>query len=200
MDAFLSHLRQYRIFLASKSPRRQQLLRQLGVPFEVRTDHDGEEVWSHLLDARLVALHLAEAKSIPYLHGLKKNDILITADTTVILGDILLQKPSERDEAIDMLTQLSGRSHEVITGVCLRETDQKITFESITTVTFDHLTIAEICYYIDHFKPYDKAGSYGIQEWIGLIGINHIEGSYFNVMGLPVQRLYQELKKITRFE
>ncbi|MCD6333093.1 MAG: septum formation protein Maf [Bacteroidales bacterium] len=200
MDAFLSHLHRYRILLASKSPRRQQLLRQLGVPFELRTDHDGEEVWSHLLDARSVALHLAEAKSIPYLNELKKNDILITADTTVILEDTLLQKPSGRAEAIKMLKQLSGRSHEVITGVCLRKTDQKVTFESITAVTFDHLTKEEICYYTDHFKPYDKAGSYGIQEWIGLIGINHIEGSYFNVMGLPVQRLYQELKRFTGFK
>ncbi|MFW6275879.1 MAG: Maf family nucleotide pyrophosphatase [bacterium] len=180
--------------LASKSPRRQQLLQSLGIGFEVITKEVNERFppGMHKYD---IPVFLAELKSHSLIGLLKKNDLLITADTIVWLEDEVLGKPADEKEANTMLQQLSGKKHEVISGVCLTSPKKKQTFYSTSSVEFKNLTKAEIDYYIKNFKPFDKAGSYGIQEWIGTIGIKHIEGSFYNVMGLPIQKLYEEILK-----
>lgn len=182
------------VILASNSPRRRDLLAGLGINYEVRTLAGVDESYPANLKEAEIPLHIACKKAEAYLAQLQPNELLITADTIVWLDGHVLGKPTDMDDARRMLRQLSGRTHEVFTGVCLTTTVRKRAFSSRTEVRFATLTDDEITYYISHFRPLDKAGSYGVQEWIGYIGVEFISGSYFNVMGLPVQRLYRELK------
>lgn len=180
------------LLLASNSPRRKKLLASLGLKFEVKVKDVHEDFPEHLKRAE-VAEYLAAHKADQYIDDLR-DEALIAADTIVCLGDRVLNKPADYAEAFEMLQALSGKSHEVITGVCVLTREQKNVFHDTTSVYFKTLSEAEIDYYITHYKPYDKAGAYGIQEWIGMIGIERIEGSYFNVAGLPVQKLYIQLQ------
>lgn len=180
------------IILGSKSPRRKELLEGLGISFETRTK-EVEESFSNDLDQQKVAEFLAEKKANAFNSELTTGDIVITSDTVVLCENEILGKPKDTADAYKMLSKLSGKSHQVITGVCLKSIDKTITFSDTTRVWFKHLTSEEINYYIHNYKPFDKAGSYGIQEWIGYIGIEKIEGTYFNVMGLPVNLLYKKL-------
>jgi len=182
------------IILASKSPRRQNLLKELGFDFEIKTK-EIEEVYPPELQRENVALFLSELKATAFIDDLKENDLIITSDTIVCLGDEIIGKPKGREDAIKMLEKISGNKHEVITAVTLLSKEKKHTFYEETAVYFKSLTFQEIEYYVDNYQPFDKAGSYGIQEWIGYIGIEKIIGSYFNVMGLPVKRVYEELIK-----
>jgi len=184
----------YNYILASKSPRRQQLLSSLGIKFEVRI-REVNENYPPGMNKNEIPVFLAELKSHSFIGELQKNDLLITADTIVWLENEVLEKPSNEKEAKQMLQKLSGKTHEVISGVCLTSQLKKASFYSISTVQFKDLSKEEIAYYVDEFKPFDKAGAYGIQEWIGTIGITHIEGSFYNVMGLPVQKLYEEIQR-----
>ena len=182
-----------KIILASKSPRRQYLLKELGLDFEI-LDISVNEEYPEGLAAEEIALYLAELKAANMdFNRIEENAIVITADTIVCLGNEILGKPSGYGEAVRMLQKLSGKKHDVITGVCLRSKNKKRVFHSLSSVYFKELSLEEIEYYIDNFQPFDKAGGYGIQEWIGYIGIEKIEGSFFNVMGLPVKELYEEL-------
>jgi septum formation protein len=199
MKGFSNHLNQYRIFLASRSPRRQTLLKDSGIPFEVWLKDEVPEIIPDGLNPTESAVYLARLKAKAYLGELEDHDILITADTIVVLGDRILGKPADRADALQILNDLSGNPHEVITGVCLTSPGKESVFTAHTTVWFDNLHPEEIREYIDEFQPFDKAGAYGIQEWIGYTGITRIEGSYFNVMGLPIQRLYRELQSFTGF-
>lgn len=185
-------LKNKHIILASGSPRRQQFMKDLDVPFEIRLK-EIEEVYPDNLIHSQITDYLSELKASPYIEDLKPNDILITSDTIVWLNNSALGKPKSREEAIEMISSLSNATHEVITSVCFTTTTSQKTVNSVTKVTFKKLTLNEICYYVDTFAPYDKAGAYGIQEWIGFIGIKKIEGSYNNVVGLPVHLVYQEL-------
>jgi len=182
----------YNIILASKSPRRQELLASLGIQFSVKTK-EVDEVYPQELAKEEVAVYLAELKAKAFQNDLNENDLLITADTIVCLAQEILGKPADYKGAYAMLEKLSGRHHEVITGVCLTTLNKSVSFFAQTDVQFKTLTHDEIDYYIREFSPYDKAGSYGIQEWIGAIGITNINGSFYNVMGVPVQKLYQEI-------
>lgn len=184
---------QYNFILASKSPRRQELLRSLGLRFEVRLK-ETEENFPETLTKEQIPVYLAQLKAVPFTDELKENDLLITADTIVWIDGKVLGKPENTEEARQMLQCLSGREHQVISGVCLTSCKKQKSFYAISNVQFKSLTDSEIEYYISEFKPLDKAGAYGIQEWIGAIGITHIEGSFYNVMGLPVQRLYEEIR------
>lgn len=174
----------YQIILASKSPRRRQLLQELGLEFEVVTKDVDESYPSHL-QREAVAEYIAQKKAQPFA-ALQPGELVITSDTIVCVDDQVLGKPQNRDEAIDMLQLLSGRSHTVISGVCLKTATKEKVFSESTKVFFKELSLAEIEYYVDHYQPFDKAGSYGIQEWIGYIGVEKIEGDYFNVVGLPL--------------
>jgi septum formation protein len=185
---------QYNFILASKSPRRQQLLKSLNIEFKVITK-EVNEIYPENLQREEIPVFLAELKSKPFIPELSDGDLLITADTVVCLGNAVLGKPRDYDEAFAMLENLSGKEHQVITGVCLSTNKKMHSFYSLTNVQFKNLSGPEIEYYINQFKPYDKAGAYGIQEWIGTIGISHIEGSFYNVMGLPIQKLYEEIQK-----
>ena len=185
---------EYRIILASNSPRRQQLLKDLGIEFEVLTK-PVDEVFPPHLKRNEVAEYLAELKANAF-DQIGDNILLITADTIVCVDEEVLGKPKDRDEAVEMLEKLSDRSHTVITGVTLKTNQFTRTFSESTKVHFKKLTSEEITHYIDNYLPFDKAGSYGIQEWIGYVGITGIEGDYFNVVGLCVGRLYGELGKI----
>lgn len=187
-------LESYRIILASNSPRRKELLTGLGISFEVLTLPSIEESFPDTLKGGEIPLFLAKKKCDAYHELLKDNTLVITADTIVWHQGEVLGKPKDRREAIEMISKLSGDSHTVYTGVCVRSHEKEVSFYSESEVFFDKLTLSEIEYYVDTFKPFDKAGSYGVQEWIGYIGVKRIEGSYFNIMGLPIQRLYQELK------
>lgn len=190
----LNNLNDYQIILASQSPRRHQMLRELGVSFEIKT-REVDEIYPEGLRPEEVPLYLAELKSKAFEKDMESNQLVITADTIVCVDDWILGKPVDRTDAFNMLKALSGRSHQVISGVCLQSVEKKVSFSTITHVHFKVLSDEEINYYIENYKPFDKAGAYGIQEWIGFIGIDGIEGSYFNVVGLPIQRLYQELSK-----
>ncbi len=189
----MNWLPDYNYILASKSPRRQELLRSLGVKFHVITK-EVEEKYPDTLYREEISVFLAELKAKQFLNNLKENDLLITADTIVWFKDEVLGKPGNRNEAIETLQKLSGHEHQVISGVSLTSTQKQKSFYSISNVRFKKLSISEIEYYVDEFKPYDKAGAYGIQEWIGYIGITSIEGSFYNVMGLPIQQLYTEIQ------
>jgi len=188
-------LKRYRIILASQSPRRQRLLRELGLEFEIINNDDLDESYPSDLAKDEIPGYLAEKKAFHFMPEVPEDTLLITADTIVWLNDRLIGKPADRDDAERILSELSGSVHEVLTGVCLRCGSMKRIFTASSLVYFSVLTGSEIKYYIENFQPFDKAGAYGIQEWIGYIGIEKIEGSYFNVMGLPVQKLYAELKK-----
>lgn len=191
-----------RIILASNSPRRQELLRGLDLEFTVDTRNDFEESLEPGVPAHLVPVHMSEGKSHGFHRPLEEDEVLITADTVVIVPSVqdegrdavVLGKPHSREEAVEMLRLLSGRTHEVVTAVTIRSAERELTFSDSTSVTFATLEDSEIDYYIDHYRPFDKAGAYGIQEWIGLAAIERIEGSYFNVVGFPVQRVWAELK------
>jgi len=183
----------YHIILASNSPRRKDLLGGLGLDYEVRTLPGIDESYPDTLQGEDIPVYISSKKASAYLDSLKNNELLITADTIVWLDGRVLGKPSDEEEACQMLRDLSGKTHQVITGVTLATTAFQKSFASVSQVTFASLTEEEIKYYVNHYHPMDKAGSYGVQEWIGFIGVERIEGSYFNVMGLPVQRLYREL-------
>jgi septum formation protein len=183
------------LILGSKSPRRQELLRGMGLDFVIRTQ-DSEETYPEDFPLEDVAAYLATQKAQVLLNTLTENELLICSDTAVIVENQFLAKPIDREEAIKMLSILSGKTHKVITGVSLSTISNQWSFSDTTLVTFSTLSPNEIAFYVDHFKPYDKAGSYGIQEWIGYIGIEKMDGSYFNVMGLPTAKLWQELKRL----
>lgn len=187
-------LKNFRIILASRSPRRQQLLRQMGVSFDV-VIRDFDESFPENLHHEEIARYISSAKAKSFQGEISDNEIVITADTIVWCNGKVLGKPADSAEAFDILKEISGNTHEVITGVTISSNKREITFTDISKVTFERMTDEEIRYYIDHFSPYDKAGAYGIQEWIGIIACSSIEGSFFNVVGLPVQKLYSELKK-----
>ncbi len=186
------HQLPYHFVLASKSPRRHELLSGLGLDFEIRTRNTDESFGTELANEE-IALFLAEVKAHAMRDTLKKDELIITADTIVCLGDKVLNKPSDADEAHAMLRTLSGKMHKVFTGVCLMTAEKQQLFFDETRVFFRHLKDDEISYYVENYRPYDKAGSYGAQEWMGYVGVERIEGSYFNVMGLPVHKLYAEL-------
>lgn len=188
-------LENHHIILASGSPRRHQFFRDLGIDFEIRLKNV-EEIYPERLYGSEIPDYLAQLKALPLKEDLKEKDILITSDTIVWHREKALGKPKDKEEAREMLKILSDTSHEVITSVCFTTTTLQKTVNAVTKVYFDVLTDEEIEYYIDHFRPFDKAGAYGIQEWIGLIGIKKIEGSYFNVVGLPAHLVYSTLKTI----
>jgi len=190
----LQNLENYDIILASKSPRRQQLLSDLGLKFSVQSMDIAEE-FPETLEKTEIPVYLAELKAEAFRPLLKNNQLVITADTIVWLDGNVLNKPTDYNDAFRMLKNLSGKKHQVITGVCLLSTEKKVSFYALTDVWFKPLSDEEIQYYLEHYRPYDKAGAYGIQEWIGHIGIYRIEGSFFNVMGLPVQSVYEHLKE-----
>lgn len=193
----LDKLKNYTLFLGSQSPRRRQLLEGAGFKFKLLEPIEVNEAYPPQLKAEQIAIFLAELKANAYNHYITDHKtILITADTIVWINDKVLNKPNNRNEAIHMLTELSANEHKVYTGVCIKMKNKYKSFYAETIVRFRHLNHKEIEYYVDHYKPYDKAGSYGAQEWIGYIGIKEISGSYFNVMGLPVQMLYTELEKL----
>jgi septum formation protein len=193
MTMVINRLDNFRIILASRSPRRQELMRELGLKFEILVK-EYEESYPDSLTGDEIARFIARAKALTFKGTLSENEIVITADTIVWCNNKVLGKPVDREEAIRILKEISDNTHEVITAVTLFSSKKEVTFSESTQVTFESLSEEEICYYIDKYKPYDKAGAYGIQEWIGIIGCSNIRGSYFNVVGLPVQRLYKELK------
>lgn len=193
----IDELNMHRIILASRSPRRQQLLRELGLNFEVVV-RDWSEKYPGHLNGKEIALYVAIEKAATFRSEIKPNEIVITADTVVWCNDRVLGKPNGRNDARKILREISGNTHEVITGVCLLSSAKQTSFFSSTKVTFLELSDEEIEYYIRNFSPFDKAGGYGIQEWIGIAACSHIEGSYFNVMGLPVEQVYHELQKFIK--
>lgn len=192
----LDNLKKYNIVLASNSPRRKELMSGLGVNYVVKTLPDVDESYPDTLQGTEIPAYISREKADAYKSLIQPDELLITADTIVWLDGEVLGKPKGREGAIDMLRKLSGTSHQVITGVCLTTSDWQKSFTAVTDVTFATLTEEEIIYYVDKYTPMDKAGAYGVQEWIGFIGVESISGSYFNVMGLPIQRLYQELKRL----
>ena len=194
--ASIDRLNSYDIVLASKSPRRQHLLAELGLQFRVIDHIDMEEVYPASLRAEEIPLYLAKAKAACCERFIDPNTILITADTIVWLENEVIEKPFDHEGAINMLVKLSGRMHEVFTGVCIKTVAGESSFFAVSRVFFRQLSEDEIRYYVEKFNPLDKAGAYGVQEWIGYVGVERIEGSYFNVMGLPVQQLYSELLKL----
>lgn len=187
-------LSEYKIILASNSPRRKELLSGLDLEYEVRTLPDIDETYPDNLKGEEIALYIANKKAEAYKNLLKDNTLLITADTIVLLINKVYGKPNNEEDAKRMLRELSGNTHQVVTGVCILTKTKQKSFAVTSEVRFTDLSESEIEYYVSKYKPLDKAGAYGIQEWIGYIGIEHISGSYFNVMGLPVQRLYRELQ------
>ncbi len=187
-----------RIILGSASPRRKELLGAMGYEFEVLTA-DIDESYPEELEKEAIAIYIAEQKAkalLPYLNT--KTDLLICADTIVCLDNEVLGKPTGSEDAKSMIRKLSGKTHEVFTGVVIQNQEQKKSFFDRTAVTFKYLSDSEIDYYVDRFKPYDKAGSYGIQDWVGMVGVEKIEGSYTNVMGLPTSKLYEEMAVFNR--
>ena len=188
-------LQQFNIILASGSPRRQQFFKDLGLTFEIRLKPVKEE-YPERLKHYEISDYLAQLKSLPFKDELQDQDILITSDTIVWHNDTALGKPRSHQEAFNMLSAMSDQTHEVITSVCFTTTTSEKTVNAVTKVTFKALSDAEINYYIDTFKPFDKAGAYGIQEWIGQIGITKIEGSYTNVVGLPTHLVYKTLNRM----
>ena len=190
-------LKHYNIILASGSPRRQQFLKELDIDFEIRLK-DVEEIYPDHLKAEEVTDFLAELKAAALTDTLSDNDILITSDTIVWHKNKALGKPTDKEDAFEMLKSLSGNTHDVITSVCIKNSSKSVTFNETTKVTFNTLKDEEISYYLENYRPYDKAGAYGIQEWIGLVAIAKIEGSYVNVVGLPVDKVYQHLVSFTK--
>jgi len=187
-------LGKFEIVLGSGSPRRKYLLEEMGLEFRVMVNDFLEETWPKGLSKEEIPVYLAELKAGHIMESVPDNTLLITADTIVWMGGEVINKPEDREDAVKMLGTLSGKMHEVLTGVCLRTAEGEHSFCASSFVWFASLSDEEINYYIDHYQPFDKAGAYGIQDWIGYIGVEKIEGSYFNVMGLPLQRMYHELK------
>jgi len=192
----LENLQKYHIILASNSPRRRELLAGLGLDFEVRILPGIDESYPPTLPVEQIAEHIATKKADAYREQMSADELIITADTIVVAAGEVMGKPHDAADARRMLHALSNRTHQVITGVCLTTQHMQKRFSVTTDVTFKALTDKEIDYYIATYRPYDKAGAYGIQEWIGYIGVTGLNGSYFNVMGLPVQRIYTELDKM----
>ncbi len=188
-------IKNYKLILASASPRRQQLMKDAGFTFEVRLKNV-EEKYPQELHWENVPEYLSKVKASAFREELKADEVLITADTVVCIHDRILGKPADRKEAISMLQELSGNRHLVVTGVSVTTRTKQLSFSSRTDVFFKRLSNEEIEFYVDTYKPFDKAGAYGIQEWIGYIGIERIEGSFYNVMGLPIQKLYETLRKL----
>ena len=186
----------WKIILASNSPRRKELLAGLDVDFEVRVIKGIDESYPHDLPTREIAQYISKKKAEAYCQTITPDELVITADTVVILDDEVMGKPKDAADACNMLRKLSGRTHQVITGVTLTTTEKQVSFSVETDVTFKQLSDEEITYYVKKYQPFDKAGAYGIQEWIGYIGVTGMKGSYFNVMGLPVQRIYEALKTL----
>ena len=184
----------YRIILASNSPRRKELLAGIGIDFEVRVLQDIDESYPADLPIQDTAEYISKKKAAAYREQLADDELVITADTIVVVDDEVMGKPADEQDASSMLHKLSGKTHQVITGVTLTTKERQQSFSVLTDVTFKQLSDEEIDYYITHYHPMDKAGAYGIQEWIGYIGVTGLNGSYFNVMGLPVQRIYEALK------
>ena len=207
MDKEKNPMKNYHIILASNSPRRKELLAGLDLPFEVKVIKGIDESYPASLDAYDTAQYISAKKASAYKDLLAEDTLVLTADTVVIAPTadeqndqegkgVILGKPKDAQEAHEMLRMLSGKTHHVVTGVCLTTLEQQRQFSVVTEVTFKELSDAEIDYYIEHYKPFDKAGAYGIQEWIGYVGCTGLKGSYFNVMGLPVQRIYEEIQRL----
>lgn len=192
----LDNLKRYRIILASNSPRRKLLLSGLDIDYEVKTLPDIDESYPADLQGADIPLFISQEKANAYRPLIQPNELIITADTIVWLKGKAIGKPKDKAEAVAMLHQLSGNTHQVFTGVTLTTKEWQRSFSAKSDVTFSTLSDEEIDYYVEKYSPLDKAGAYGAQEWIGYIGVEHMNGSYFNVMGLPIQRLYKELKKI----
>ena len=192
----LDNLEKYKVILASGAPRRRELIAGLGVNYEVRILPDVDESYPDTLQGEEIPLYIAKEKADAYIPMMQPDELIITADTIVWLDGEVLGKPRDREDALQMLRTMSGRTHEVFTGVCITTTDWQRSFTAQTEVRFATLSEDEIIYYVDNFKPMDKAGAYGVQEWIGFIGVENISGSYYNIMGLPVQKLYRELLKV----
>lgn len=192
----LDNLKKYKVILASNSPRRKELLSGLGLEYEVKVMPGIDETYPETLSTEEVPVYIACEKAEAYRKSIAEDELIITADTVVCIDGEVLGKPADAVEAHDMLRKLAGRTHLVITGVCLTTSQFQKSFASVTEVTFDKLTDDEISFYVDKYRPFDKAGAYGVQEWIGYVGVTGMNGSFYNVMGLPVQRLYQELKKL----
>ena len=185
---------QYHIILASNSPRRKELLAGIDIPFEVRVMDGIDESYPSNLPTKEIAGYISKKKAAAYRETMADDELIITADTIVVLGDEVMGKPKDATEAKKMLHELSGKTHQVITGVSITTKERQSCFSVETNVTFKILSDQEIDYYVERYQPFDKAGAYGIQEWIGHVGVTGLEGSYFNVMGLPVQRIYEELR------
>lgn len=193
----LENLSGYNVILASNSPRRRELLESLGLDFSVMRLPESDESFPENLTGREIAGYIAQTKAISFVPFMKKNDLVITADTIVYKDNQVFGKPVDFDDALKMLSALSGSVHKVFTGVCISVNGSQNCFVAETDVCFASLSESDIIHYINEYKPYDKAGAYGIQEWIGFIGVEWISGSFFNVMGLPVHQLYEELNKIS---
>ena len=190
------NLKKYHIILASNSPRRRELLAGLGIHFEVKVLPDVDEAYPEDLPVLQIAEYIAKEKAAAYQSLMGPDELVITADTVVVVDSDVMGKPADADDARCMLEKLSGRTHQVTTGVCLTTQRVQKSFSVTTDVTFKPLSREEIDYYIENYSPFDKAGAYGIQEWIGYVGVTGLQGSYFNVMGLPVQRIYAEIAKM----
>ncbi|ERJ76274.1 Maf-like protein [Prevotella disiens] len=189
------NIKDYHIILASNSPRRRELLRGLDLAFDVRVLPDIAENFPETIEPKDVAEYISKVKANAYLDTITEKELVLTADTVVIIDREILGKPHDAEQAKAMLHKISGRKHQVVTGVCLTTKERQHSFSVSTDVTFKELSDAEINYYVETYEPFDKAGAYGIQEWIGYVGVTSLEGSYFNVMGLPVQRIWTELNK-----
>lgn len=191
-------LKNKRFILGSASPRRKELMQGLDIDFTIDTGNSFEEIYPDDIDIHNVPEFLAKGKSHGFHRMLEADEVLVTADTMVLCNGLILGKPKDKEDAMRMLKMLQNNRHTVITGVCIRSCNAETSFSSATEVYFNKLSDSELEYYLEHYKPYDKAGAYGVQEWIGYVGISRIEGSYYNVMGLPVQRLYIELEKFIK--
>lgn len=192
----LDNLKKYKVILASNSPRRKELLSGLGLEYEVKVMPGIDETYPDTLPTEEVPVYIAREKAEAYRKSIAEDELIITADTVVCIDGEVLGKPADEAEAYAMLRKLAGRTHLVITGVCFTTAQLQKSFAAVTEVTFDQLTDEEISFYVEKYRPFDKAGAYGVQEWIGYVGVTGMNGSFYNVMGLPVQRLYQELKKL----
>ncbi len=196
----LDDLKRYNVILASNSPRRRELLTDLGIDFQVKTLKGVDESYPHDLPVLEIAEYISRKKAQAYKSQMSAHQLIITADTVVILGDEVLGKPADAADARRMLRELSGKTHKVVTGVTIATTCNIKSFSAVTDVEFAPLSDEDINYYVDHYRPLDKAGAYGIQEWIGCMGVRHISGSFYNVMGLPLHRLYSELNQFIMHE
>ena len=192
----LENLQKYKVKLASNSPRRRELLSGLGIAYEVKVLLGIDETYPDTLSGEEIPVYIAREKADAYRKDMEADELIITADTIVFVDGEVLGKPADEEDACRMLRKLSGRTHQVITGVCLTTVDFQKAFAAVTDVTFAALGEDEIRYYVSRYRPFDKAGAYGVQEWIGYVGVTGMQGSFYNVMGLPVQRLYQELKAL----